>query len=205
MWACCIGGGKGGCEHPPYVILGRMSDYRRNYVPGGTFFFTVVTNGRRPILVSDVARHALRQAFREVRSRHPFSITAIVLLPDHLHTVWTLPPDFADYSLLWRQVKSRFTQLYLQHGGVESGVSTSRDLKGERGVWRRRFYEHTVRNEQDLKRCVDYIHINPLKHGLVERVQDWPWSSFHRYVPLGEYAPNWGNAPIFLGDEWLQH
>ena len=78
-----------------------MSDYRRNYVPGGTFFFTVIANDRRPILVSDVARHALRQALREVRSRHPFSITAIVLLPDHLHTVWTLPSNFADYSLLW--------------------------------------------------------------------------------------------------------
>ena len=182
-----------------------MSDYRRNYVAGGTFFFTVVTNRRRPILVSENARTALRQALREVRSRRSFSVSAIVLLPDHLHTVWTLPDGFADYSLLWRQVKSRFTQLYLEGGGAECGVSASRDLKGERGVWGRRFYEHTVRDEQDLKRCVDYIHVNPLKHRLVDRVSDWPWSSFHRYARSDEYGPGWGEAPTFHGDEWLQY
>ncbi len=186
-------------------MLGLMSEYRRNYVADGTFFFTAVMHRLRPILTSDVARGALRQAFSEVRGRHPFAVTAIVLLPDHLHTVWTLPESFVDYSLLWRQVKSRFTQLYLEHGGVESGVSTSRSIKGERGVWCRRFFEHTIRDERDLKRCVDYVHINPLKHRLVERVNDWPWSSFHRYAALGEYALEWGGAPKFYGDEWLQY
>ena len=182
-----------------------MPNYRRNFVAGGTFFFTLATNKRRPILASDLARASLRQSLREVCGRRPFSITAIVLLPDHLHTVWTMPPGFANYPLLCRQVKSRFTQLYLEGGGVESGVSISRDLKGERGVWQRRYYEHTVRDERDLKRCVDYVHVNPLKHRLVERVRDWPWSSFHRYVRLGEYPPDWGDDPTFHGDEWLQY
>jgi putative transposase len=182
-----------------------MSEYRRNYVAGGTFFFTAVTYRRRPILTSEIARDALRQAMREVRGRRPFSVTAIVLLPDHLHTIWTLPEEVADYSVLWKQVKSRFTQLYLERGGIENGVSMSRSLKGERGVWGRRFFEHTVRDERDLKRCVDYIHINPLKHGLVERASDWPWSSFHRYAALGEYASEWGSDRKFYGDEWLQY
>jgi putative transposase len=182
-----------------------MARYRRNFVPGGTYSFTVVAHRRRKFLTDDLARAALRQALREIRSRHPFSIDAIVLLPDHLHTVWTLPPGDDRYPLRWRQIKSRFTQEYLKHGGVELAVSVSRQIKGERGVLQRRYFEHTVRDEADLKRCVDYVHINPLKHGLVKRVVDWPWSSFHRYVTLGEYSPDWGNAPIFYGDEWLQY
>jgi putative transposase len=182
-----------------------MPLYRRNFVPGGTYFFTIVTHRRRPLLVDSIARVALRQALREVRARHPFSLDAIVLLSDHLHTVWTLPPGDDRYPLRWRQIKSRFTQEYLARGGVELETSLSRKLKGERGVLQRRFFEHTVRDERDLKRCVDYVHLNPLKHGLVRRVADWPWSSFHRYVALGEYATDWGGDPTFHGDEWLQY
>jgi putative transposase len=182
-----------------------MSRYRRNFVPGGTYFFTVVTNRRRPFLTSDIARRSLRTALRRVRSRHPFTIDAIVLLPDHLHTVWTLPPQDAAYPLRWKRIKERFTSAYLANGGEEASVSASRHAKGERGVWQRRYYEHTVRDDVDLKHRVDYVHINPLKHGLVTRVVDWPWSSFHRYVTLGEYTPDWGADPTFYGDEWLKY
>jgi putative transposase len=182
-----------------------MPRYRRNFVRGGTYFFTVVAQRRRPFLTDEIARTALRQALREVRARHRFAIDAIVLLPDHLHTVWTLPTSDDRYPLRWKQIKSRFTQIYLDRGGVELPVSVSRQIKGERGVLQRRYFEHTVRDEADLKRCIDYVHINPLKHGLVKRVIDWRWSSFHRYVALGEYESNWGSAAIFYGVEWLRY
>lgn len=126
-----------------------------------------------------------------MRSRNPFSLDAIVLLPDHLHTVWTLPSGDENFSTRWRQIKTLFTKQWLAEGGDEVAQSLSRDIKRERGVWQRRFYEHTCQDEADLKRCVDYLHANPLKHGLVDRVVDWPWSSFHRYVRLGEYGDEW--------------
>jgi putative transposase len=113
-----------------------------------------------------------------------------------------LPPGDSAYPVRWRQIKTRFTQQYLDGGGYEAGVSAARALKDEHGVWQPRYFEHTVRDEDDLKRCVDYTHINPLKHGLVTRVRDWPWSSFHRYLRLGEYDIGWGGAPEFFGDEW---
>jgi putative transposase len=181
-----------------------MPKYRRNFVPGGTFFFTVVTHYRSPILISPLSRTSLRQAIQEIRGRRAFTIDAIVLLPDHLHCVWTLPRSDASYDVRWRQIKSRFTQFYLNGGGQEADISAARALKGEHGLWQPRYFEHTVRDEADLKRCVDYVHINPLKHGLVQRVRDWPWSSFHRYVRLGEYSIDWGGSPEFYGDEWTQ-
>ncbi len=179
-----------------------MTNYRRASLEGGTFFFTVVTHHRRPILTTSVARDALRQAFHDVRGRRPFVIDASVLLPDHLHCVWTLPADDADFATRWRQIKSLFTRQWLRHGGSEVSKSHSRRLKGERGIWQRRYFEHACRDEDDVKRCVDYRHVNPLKHGLVDRVRDWPWSSFHRYVRLGEYTPDWGSASEWYGDEW---
>lgn len=179
-----------------------MTNYRRASIAGGTFFFTVVTHGRRSFLTDPLARSILRTALREVRSRRPFAIDAIVLLPDHLHTVWTLPPGDADFSTRWRQIKTLFTKRWIASGGVEGSPSISRLMKGERVVWQRRLFEHACRDEADLKRCIDYLHANPLKHGLVERVRDWKWSSFHRHVQLGEYAPDWGSANEWFGDEW---
>lgn len=179
-----------------------MTDYRRNFAPGRTYFFTVVTHQRRPILTSGSARQSLRIAMQDVRTRRPFDVVAIVLLPDHLHAIWTLPSGDADYSMRWRQIKTLFTRQWLCKGGVEASQSRSRQAKGERGVWQRRFFEHTCRGENDLKRCVDYVHVNPLKHSLVDKVRDWPWSSFHRYVARGEYSVDWGSADIWYGDEW---
>ncbi|HEY1376065.1 MAG TPA: hypothetical protein VGF55_04695 [Gemmataceae bacterium] len=130
---------------------------------------------------------------------------AVVLLPNHLHTIWTLPPDDADYSLRWGLVKERFTRRYLKGGGAEGMISQSRRQHRERAVWQRRFWEHTVRDEDDLKRCADYVHWNPVKHGLVGRVRDYRWSSFHRFARAGEYEPNWGSAdpcPGYDDPEW---
>jgi len=113
-----------------------------------------------------------------------------------------MPSGDADFSTRWRQIKTLFTRHWLQHGGMETSQSLSRQLKGEHGVWQRRFFEHTCRDEDDMKRCIDYLHVNPLKHGLVEQVCDWPWSSFHRHVQLGEYLLNWGSSDMWHGDEW---
>ena len=179
-----------------------MTRYRRNFVPGGKFFFTVVTCRRKPFLTTSSARSSLRRAIQIVRQRQPFTLDAIVLLPDHLHTVWTLPSGDGDYSTRWRQIKALFSLHWLSQGGSEVTQSTSRVVKSERGVWQRRFFEHTCRSEIDRKRCVDYLHVNPLKHSLVDRVCDWPWSSFHRYVHLGEYDETWGSASEWHGDEW---
>jgi putative transposase len=182
-----------------------MTDYRRWRVGGGTYFFTVVTHERRPFLTDERSRRCLREAFRAVRARRPFTVDAIVLLPDHLHAIWSLPAGDFDYSTRWQLIKRRFTKLYLAAGGGESPRSASRIAKGERGCWQRRYFEHTCRDDVDKKRCADYLHVNPLKHGLVRRVIDWPWSSFHRYVRLGEYSPDWGGADVWYGDEWRKY
>jgi len=181
-----------------------MANYRRAHVPGGTFFFTVVTHQRREILTNPGARSCLRTALREVAARRPFQIDAIVLLPDHLHTVWTLPPDDMDFPTRWRQIKAIFTRAYISEDNAEAAVSAGRARQGDRGIWQRRYYEHTVRDEADLKRCIDYLHLNPVKHQLVPRVGEWPWSTFHRYVQLGDYAPEWGGSQELFGDEWDQ-
>jgi putative transposase len=150
-----------------------MSDYRRNYVPGGTYFFTVVTHLRQPFLTSDLARRCLHESIDRVRHQWPFDMVAIVLLPDHFHTVWTLPTGDANYSVRLRRLKELFTRSYLENGGTEAPQSRSRERHAERGIWQRRFWEHTIDDEEDLKRCVDYVHWNPKKHGLVSRVRDW--------------------------------
>jgi len=179
-----------------------MAKYRRANVPGGTFFFTLVTYERRPLLTTDLARQLLREAIQHVRGRLPFVIEGIVLLPDHLHTIWTLPSGDTDYPTRWRQIKSLFTRGWLAAGGEEAEVTVQRAMQGGRGIWQRRYYERTIRDEADLRRRLDYIHINPVKHGLCARASDWQWSSFHRYVKLGEYEESWGGSPKFFGDEW---
>ena len=179
-----------------------MTNYRRLHIAGGSYFFTVVTHHRRRFLCDPAARVALRQAFAEVRRRWPLQIDAIVLSPDHLHCVWTLPPDDSDFSTRWNQIKGRFSKVWLASGGSEATPGTSRAARRERGVWQRRFFEHSCRDDTDYRRCVDYVHINPLKQGLVDRVSDWPWSTFHRYVKLGEYTPDWGSTNVWYGDEW---
>ncbi|MDB5514655.1 MAG: transposase [Tardiphaga sp.] len=163
-----------------------MTDYRRNFIDGASFFFTVNLAERRLRLLTEHIED-LRTAFRETRRRHPFTIDAMVVLPDHLHALWTLPEGDWDFSTRWQLIKSTF----LRSLAPGERVSASRAAKGERGVWQRRFWEHTVRDESDLVRHIDYIHINPVKHGLVTRVRDWPYSSFHRMVKLGVLPEDW--------------
>jgi putative transposase len=173
--------------------------------PGGAYFFTVVTHRRRPVLTTDLGRDCLRCALTAERARAPFDLFAVVLLPDHLHAIWMLPDGDADYSTRWRRIKDRFTRAYLRGGGTEVAVSRNRRRHQERGMWQPRFWEHVVRDEDDLKRCTDYVHWNPVKHGLVERVRDYEWSSFSRFVELWEYDPDWGLGfvcPDIPGSEW---
>ena len=159
--------------------------YRRNRVPGGTYFFTVTLRDRSSGLLVQYIDH-LRHAFRTTHRERPFRLEAIIILPDHLHALWTLPTGDADYAGRWRALKSRFTQaLRLQ------GVPLHADGRGEYRLWQRRYWEHIIRDEEDWQRHVDYIHYNPVKHGLVDRVADWPYSSIHRYVRGGIYSLAW--------------
>ena len=168
-----------------------MTGYRRDLTAGGTWFFTVnLVEHQSTRLVDDI--NSLRAAFRAVRAEHAFKIDAMVVLPDHLHAVWTLPAGDADYALRWRLIKTRFSRA---QPSLERR-SASRTAKHERGIWQRRYWEHRIRDERDMSAHVDYIHINPVKHGHVRRVRDWPWSSFHRYVRAGELARDWGDMPV---------
>jgi putative transposase len=163
-----------------------MTAYRRNFIAGGSFFFTVNLAERRLRLLTDHI-DALRTAFRETRRHHPFTIDAMVVLPGHLHTVWTMPESDADFATRWRLIKTAFSRCV---PAVER-ISDSRAVKGERGIWQRRYWEHTIRGGNDFPRHIDYVHINPVKHGHVTRVREWPHSSFHRMVKLGIYPEDW--------------
>lgn len=165
-----------------------MTEYRRAHVPGATWFFTVNLAERKGnrLLVEKI--DVLRTAFETVRARHPFRMDAVAILPDHLHCILTLPPDDMDFSTRWGLIKGYFSR------AVEKGerVSSSRAKRGERGIWQRRFWEHLIRDQDDFNRHADYIHWNPVKHGWVHCVADWPHSSFHEYVRHGVYPANWG-------------
>jgi putative transposase len=171
-----------------------MTDYRRADLEGGCYFFTVVTYGRRAILTEPLARRCLREAWRETKQRSPFEMVAVCLLPDHLHCVWRLPECDCDFSLRWARIKAGFTGGYLAAGGAECGQGLSRNGKRERGIWQRRFWEHQIRDETDLRRHIDYIHFNPVKHDLVARVEGWPWSSYHRFAKMCAYPDQYWQA-----------
>lgn len=173
-----------------------MSNYRRCYISGGSYFFTVATERRCGILANDRACDLLRSSIRYCRRTLPFSVDALVILPDHVHTIWTLPSGESDYSKRWGVIKKHFTQNWLATGGVEQSVSLSKQLNRRRGVWQRRFWEHTLRDERDYFQHMDYLHYNPVKHGLTKSVADWPYSSFHYWVKKGLYSTHWGTEPV---------
>ena len=160
-----------------------MVRYRRHRLAGGTYFFTVVLADRSShVLTANIG--LLRMAIRRARTEHPFALDAIVVLPDHLHAVMTLPQDDANYSLRWQRIKTLFTR------GLDTAGLKRRDGTG-RTLWQRRFWEHTIRDAADFARHVDYIHINPVKHGYVRNPADWPYSSLHRYIHQGVLPPDW--------------
>jgi putative transposase len=163
-----------------------VPNYRRAFAPGGSWFFTANLFDRRSHLLTDMI-DALREATRRTQARYPFHIDAMVVLPVHIHSVWTLPPEDTDFSTRWRLIKSHFAR------SIPKGepLSRARQARGERGIWQRRFWEHLIRDERDYSRHVEYCYINPVKHGLVTRVQDWPFSSFHRDVQAGVFPADW--------------
>ncbi len=163
-----------------------MSNYRRAFVPGGCWFFTVnLLERRKTLLVDHIA--SLREAVATTREDHPFTIEAFVVLPDHLHAIWKLPSDDCDFSTRWRLIKSRFARALPK----QERLSAVRAARNERGIWQRRFWEHLIRDEADYARHVEYCCINPLKHRLVKRVRDWSYSSFHRDVRAGAVPEDW--------------
>ena len=166
-----------------------MTEYRRIYIPGATWFFTVNLAERREnkLLLENI--DYLRGSFIKVQRSHPFKIIAIVILPDHLHYILSLPEGDTDFSTRWGLIKANFSR------NITKGerISASRIKRGERGIWQRRFWEHLIRDEKDFHAHIDYIHWNPVKHGLTKQAADWQYSSFQRFVKAGFYPENWGS------------
>lgn len=173
-----------------------MPNYRRNRVTGATYFFTVNLRDRRSgLLVERI--DALRETVREVRRQLPFRIDAWVVLPDHMHCLWTLPEDDSDFPERWRRIKAAFSK------SLPDTDPQTRLRKGERGVWQRGYWEHTIRDERDYAAHMDYIHFNPVKHGLVQDPSDWRFSSFRRCVAARLYPADWlggGDEPVETGE-----
>jgi putative transposase len=170
-----------------------LRSYRRLRVDGGTYFFTVVTADRRPIFADPLAVTLLHASIAHIRAKRPFDIDAWVVLPDHLHCLWTLPTEDHDFSTRWRQIKERFTRAWMK-SSLPAQRTATMARRGEQTVWQRRFWEHLVRDEADLVAHVEYIHLNPVIHGLVELPDDWEHSSFSSFVERGEYAKSWGQG-----------
>ena len=168
--------------------------YRRADVTGGRYFFTVNLAERDKTLLVDYVDE-LRDAIKQVKQRHPFEIDAMVVLPDHLHAIWTLPHNDADFSTRWGLIKAAFSRSIK----LEERISSSRQAKGERGIWQRRFWEHLIRNDDDFECHVNYIHYNPVKHGYVQAPSEWQWSSIHRFIKGGVLKKDWAIADDFDG------
>jgi len=179
--------------------------YRRTRYDGGTYFFTVVSYKRDRILCEKENVDLLRAAFRKVKDNHPFDIDAFVLLPDHLHCIWTLPRNDHDYSDRWRMIKGHFSREYRGKDNQLNGRVSDQKRMNERAVWQGRFWEHLIRDNDDFERHVAYIHYNPVKHGYVNAPKDWEYSSFRRYVQLGKLDKNWAGGEgleFDSGMEW---
>ncbi len=168
-----------------------MPNYRRWRQEGGLVFLTVVTHERRHLFRSALARDLLHRAMDDVGGHRPWHTEAIILLPDHWHAIWRLPPGDADYATRMSLVKRLFTSYWLRSGGDEGQVSVAKRRYRRRGVWQIKFWEHIVRDAADFKKHLDYIHLNPVKHGLCRRPCDWPWSTFRQWVARGEYQNEW--------------
>lgn len=164
-----------------------MPNYIRNQIAGASYFFTLTLVDRRSTLLTDHIE-PLRQAYQRANTLYPFHTIAICILPDHLHAIWQMPEDDGDYALRWRIIKSQFSRQF----NASNSRSTSKIKHREKGIWQRRYWEHQIRDDIDMQRHIDYIHYNPVKHGLVAKAIDWPHSTFHRYVKQGIYPQDWG-------------
>jgi putative transposase len=196
-----------GASYAPII----MPEYRRAIIAGGTYFFTVTTQDRLPLLTSDEVRQTLREGLQEVRQSLPFIVEAWVLLPDHLHTIWTLPEGDADYQARWAIIKRAVSKRCIHEISDENPsnmvrkthptlsdnkLSASMQKRREGGFWQRRFWEHAIRGDEDFQRYMDYLHWNPVKHGYVKTPLDWPYSTLHRFVAQGVYPSNWGGGCV---------
>jgi putative transposase len=168
--------------------------YRRLRIEGATYFFTVVTAFRKP-LFNDVANsNLLLSVFERVRNRHPLHIEAQVILPDHLHPMWSLPDDDTNYPMRWRSIKEAFTREYVKRHGWPPG----------KAIWQKRYWEHMIENDEDFNAHLDYIHLNPVHHGHTDAAGDWPNSTFHHWVDLGVYEPHWGSDALPELPDWAK-
>ncbi len=167
-----------------------MVRYRRHRLAGGSYFFTVNLKNRQLQWLTQQIDD-LQSCFQSVQKKHPFTTDAIVILPDHIHCIWTLPPDDSNYPTRWRLIKTAFTRRLKQ-----SGIHIRKNRHGEHNLWQRRYWEHTIKDQDDFNRHADYIHFNPVKHGHVDAVSKLPYSSFHRYVSEGKLASTWGGNGI---------
>ena len=172
--------------------------YRRLRFKGGMYFFTVVTHERKPILTTPENLQLLKQAIKHVEKKKPFKLVAIVVLPDHLHCLLLLPEEDDDFSTRWRLIKSYFSKKCAMESPIP--ISDSRCSKNEKSIWQRRFWEHLIKSDEDLSRHLDYIHLNPVKHGFVSSPRDWPHSSFHRFRQKGYYDENFGDKGIVFDE-----
>jgi putative transposase len=175
-----------------HLRRGSVMGLRRDATSGGTYFFTIVTRDRMPYLALASTLSALRMAVAEVRETWPFTSIAWVILPDHLHAIWRLPDGDADHSRRWGEIKRRAGRSVRAAHGLALPANASARRRHESGLWQRRYWDHRIRDDEDLHRHLDYIHFNPVKHGLVERAVDWPHSSFHSFVERGWLTADWG-------------
>jgi len=180
-----------------------MPNYRRDR-ESSTYFFTVVTYQRRAILCFDLCRKNLREVIEEVQTSHPFKIEAWVLLPDHMHCIWKLPDGDTDYSKRWGLIKKKFTAA-AKNLVAAVHPAKSREQRREGTIWQRRFWEHRVRDQKDFHSHCEYIHYNPVKHGLAKSPKDWPYSTFHKFVSEGIYHLNWGTGQEIRIDDHIGH
>jgi putative transposase len=172
-----------------------MANYRRLCTPGACYFFTLVTYRRQPILCDESIRTALRKAIEQTREKYPFEIYAWVLLSDHLHAIWTLPPGDVNYSLSWQQIKRKVSLAAAKDYSRPEWQTPSKTKHREATLWQRRYWEHQIRDHTDFQHHLNYCHYNPVKHGLVQNTQHWPYSTFHRYVKMGFYDEDWASVP----------
>jgi putative transposase len=173
-----------------------MSNYRRANTKGGTYFFTVVTYRRQRFLCNETVRTALREGIQATQATHPFTIDGWVLLPDHLHCIWTLPVDDADFGIRWAMIKRYVTKQCNPELKRDDWMKRSKQKRKESTIWQRRFWEHQIRDDRDYENHMDYLHYNPVKHGLVAKVANWQYSTFHRYVRQGVYGMDWAGVNV---------
>ncbi len=178
-----------------------MPEYRRDYT-GGTYFFTVVAFKRQKIMLDKAFRTALRESINETRKIHPFTVDAWVLLPDHLHCIWTLPDGDADFSTRWQEIKLGVTRRVGRLYYNSELLSESGRKRGESTMWQRRFWEQRIKTEDDFGHHMNYVHFNPVKHGLVQKPSQWEYSSFKQCVEKGLYEPDWGESVFFEDKSW---